>query len=489
MSTTRGLTRRGLLGGSLAAGAAALAGPAAARGPGAGRYADVVVVGAGLAGLTAARRVHRAGRSVIVLEARGRVGGRCFSRPIGAGADDVANMGATFVGPTQTRVQALMSELGIHRFPTYAKGDLVWYEDGKAKPYRGLIPPSSDPQAVIQIGTVVLPDIDGMARGVPLDAPWKAQHAEEWDSITLETWAEQNISSAKARAIFALSVEAVLSVEPRDVSLLYFLFYVHAAGSINALVANAGAGGAQDYRVSGGTQRIAITLARHLGDRVQLGRPVQGIEHAGRDVVVRAGGEAVRCRRVIVAIPPNLGARIVYEPALPARRNQLMQRMPVGSLIKTIAVYERPFWRAEGLNGQVTSVKGPVQATFDASPQSGRPGVLMGFIDGDDARALSDRSFAVRRRAALASYERYFGARAARPRAYLDHVWDREVYTGGCPVGVMPPGVMTEYGPALRGPVGRIHWAGTETATRWNGYMDGAVRSGERAASEVLAAL
>ncbi|MGI8863813.1 MAG: flavin monoamine oxidase family protein [Solirubrobacteraceae bacterium] len=490
------ITRRRFVAGTLAAGAAAavpIDAEAATRhrhrrapGP---RKADVVVVGAGLSGLTAARAIRAAGKSVVVLEARNRVGGRCLSRPIGAGATDVANMGATFVGPTQRRVLALMSELGIGRFPTYATGKLLWYEDGKGTPYTGTIPPSDDPLAVVELGVKTLPAIDSMASTVPLDAPYNAPRATEWDSMTVETWAEQNILRAKARAIFALAVEGVLSVEPRDISLLYFLFYVAAAGGVTSLVANAGAGGAQDYRVSGGTQGIAQAMARQLGNRVVLSRPVREIAQSARGVTVHTDKLTVKGRRVIVAIPPNLAGRISYSPGVPALRDQLTQRMPVGSLIKTIAVYDRPFWRDHGLNGQANSDLGPVKVTFDASPASGTPGVLLGFIDADDARELSDLPAAERASRALASCARYFGPQALRPRTYFDQVWDREVFTGGCPVGVMPPGVMTEYGRALRAPVDRIHWAGTETATVWTGYMDGAVQAGQRAAAEVLAGL
>jgi monoamine oxidase len=492
------ITRRRFVAGTIATGAAAAV-PAAAEAKERKRkpkrdhasnrhFADVVVVGAGLAGLTAARELHNAGRSVIVLEARNRVGGRCLSRSLGPGASDVANLGATWIGPTQHKIQALMAELGIGKFPTYSTGKLLWYENGKATPYTGTVPPAN-PVAVLQVGELTIPQLDRMANTVPLDAPWAAPNAVEWDSMTVDTWTKQNVNTFDGQKLIALAVEAVLSVEPRDVSLLYFLFYVHAAGGVNPLVANAGDGGAQDFRVTRGTQRISIKIAHQLGKRVFLRRPVRRIDHGPRGATVHSDSLSVKCKEVIVAIPPNLAGRIEYSPGVPALRDQLTQRAPVGSLIKTIAVYDTPFWREQGFNGQVTSDQGPVKVMFDACPASGTPGVLLGFVDGDDARQLSDLSARQRASAALQSYVRYFGRQAGHPRRYFDHVWDREIYTGGCPVGITPPGVLTEYGPALREPVGRIHWAGTETATVWTGYMDGAVQSGQRAASEVLAAL
>lgn len=492
--TDHRISRRRLIGGGVAAGAGAIgvAAPdaeAAKRRSSHMHRADVCVVGGGISGLTAARALHRAGKSVIVLEARDRVGGRCFSRPI-RGASDVANMGATFVGPTQTHVLALMSELGIAKFDTYSKGSLLWYENGKLSRYNGTIPPAS-PVAVAEVGEVTIPQVDKMAATVPTDAPWEAPNALEWDSMTVQTWAQQNIHTSDGQKLFALAVEAILSVEMQDISMLYFLWYINEAGGIDPLVNNAGAGGAQDFRVKGGTQLISDKMARQLGlgKRVFLKQPVRRISQTVRGAKVIADGMSVDCRRVIVAIPPHLAGKLVYDPNVTAMRMQLTQRVPIGSLIKTIAVYPQPFWRSQGLNGEVTSDQGPVKVMFDASPESGVPGVLLGFIDGNDARALDDKPFSVRKAAALESYVRYFGPQAANPTQYLDTVWAQELYTGGCPAGVTPPGVLTEYGPAFRAPCGRIHWAGTETADVWAGYMDGGVQSGQRAAHEVLAAL
>ena len=452
------------------------------------RRADVCIVGAGLAGLTAARELRNAGKRVIVLEARKRVGGRCLSRSLGPGASDVANLGATFVGPTQHRILKLMSDLGIAKFPTYSTGNLIWYENGQRKTYSGTIPPSN-PVAVAEAAVKLL-QIDNMAKTVPLDAPWKAAQAQEWDGMTVETWANENIVNKDTRDLVALLIQAVFSVEPRDMSMLYLLFYIHSAGATNDLIANAGAGGGQDFRVSGGTQRIAEELVKRIGKkRVLLGRRVDRIRQSDRGARVYAGGLTIKCKRVIVAIPPHLAGRIFYKPRLPYLRDHYTQRLGIGSLIKTVAVYDRPFWRDEGLNGQANSDEGPVKVVFDGSPQSGKPGVLIGFVDGEDARALASASNEVRARESLKSYVRYFGPKAGAPRMYFDHPWDREVYTGGCPVDVASPGVLTSFGHTVREPVGRIHWAGTETATVWHGYMDGAVQSGERAAREVLARL
>jgi monoamine oxidase len=450
--------------------------------------ADVAIVGAGLAGLSAARALTQAGKRVIVLEARDRVGGRCYSIPI-PGASDVANMGATFVGPTQHNVLRLMSELGITTFPVYSTGSLLFYENGKKTPYTGTIPPASDPVGLVELGEVILPEIDRMAQTVPTDTPWTAANAPAWDAETVLSWAQSQTSSQEAIKLINLAVEAVLSVEAQDISLLYLLWYTACAGSFEVLVSNAGTGGAQDFRVTGGTQRIANTVAAQLGKRVLRNQPVSLIDQRARRVLVHGATATVEAEQVIVAIPPHLAGRLNYAPILPGLRDQLTQRMPIGSLIKTIAAYPEPFWRSQGLNGQVTSDQGPVKVMFDASPESGTPGVLLGFIDGDDARALSDQPPAARRAAALQSYVTYFGPQAANPTFYVDLAWEAEEFSRGCPVGVAAPGVITEYWRALRAPIGRIHWAGTETATVWAGYMDGAIASGHRAAQEVLAAL
>jgi monoamine oxidase len=480
-----GLSRRELV----LAGAAGLAAPAvnageahaaaARRRTGARRSADVVVVGAGLAGLTAARDLVARGRSVIVLEARDRVGGRTLNASVGGG--QVVEVGGQWVGPTQDRIMALATSLGVRTFKTYTTGQQVLQYAGTRSLFTGLIPPVGD-AAVADTGHW-LGLVQQLSATVPLDAPWTAPRAAEWDAQTVETWKQANVPTAGGRFLFDLAVQAIFAAEPRDLSLLHFLFYCRAGGGLANLASTAG--GAQDSRFVGGSQLVSIRLAARLGRRLVLRAPVRRIEQHSAGVRVHSDNGVYAARRVIVAVPPALAGRIDYQPILPGLRDQLTQRMPQGSVIKAEAVYATPFWRSQGLNGYANGDVGPVKLTWDNSPPSGRPGVLVAFVLGTEARALARRPAAARRAAVLAGLEGLFGPPAASPVRYIEHAWAEEEWTRGCYVGFMPPGVWSDYGDQLRAPVGRIHWAGTETATVWNGYMDGAVRSGERAAAAV----
>lgn len=463
---------------------------------------DVAVVGAGLAGLVAARRLAEQGMRPFVVEARDRVGGRLLNEEIGEGK--VVEVGGQWIGPTQERIAALAAELGVGTFPTHDEGLHLIEISGRRASYSG-------PITETRIGLVrelsrALPSLalvdfeqararlDRMARKVPLEAPWAAPRAAAWDAQTFATWVRRNTRTAKARTLFELATEAVWAAEPADVSLLHVLFYTHSGGGFNSLVGTGG--GAQQDRFHGGSQRLALLMAEQLGaDRLRLEAPVRRIEQSAGGVLVRAdgpGGEpaglAVRAAHAIVAVPPTLAGRIAYDPPLPALRDQLTQRMPQGAVIKAMAVYERSFWREQGLSGQAVSDAGPARVVFDNSPPDGSPGVLLGFLEGRLAREWGARPAEERRAAVLAGHARLFGERAARPARYLERVWGDEEWTRGCYGCLMTTGGWTEYGSALRDPVGRLHWAGAETATVWSGYMDGAVRSGERAAAEVLAA-
>jgi monoamine oxidase len=243
----------------------------------------------------------------------------------------------------------------------------------------------------------------------------------------------------------------------------------------------------QDSPFVGGSQLISIRAARSLGKRIMLSQPVRRISQDRFGVAVHADELTVHGRAAIVTGPPSLTGLIRYEPDLPTARAQLLQRFPQGSAIKVQAVYPRPFWRRRGLAGQVTSDTGPIRLTFDNCPPDGSPGVMLGSVEGHSARVFGALSARRRRADAIACFVRYFGRQAANPIGYIEMNWSAEPWTRGCCVGFAPPGVLTDYGHAIRAPFGRIHWAGAETSDYGNGYRDGAVRSGERAAREAIA--
>jgi monoamine oxidase len=504
-SDQRGVTRRRFVAGTLASGAAAAV-PSAAQAAaarrsrphraGSTRHADAVVVGAGFAGLTAARQIAHAGHSVLVVEARDRVGGRVWNHDLGGGV--VSERGGTFVGPTQNRVMALAKALGVRTFNTYDQGDDVFWSDGMRSTYSDKSPLGTAPPGLAAGETIAdVLRLDQMSKQVPVEAPWESKNAAEWETYTLERWVEENSKTPQFKELVHTATRPIFGAEPRELSLLFTLFYIASSGNPK----NPGTfernfdtrGGAQQARFAGGSQLIAIRAARELGSRVVLDSPVRRIEQSSRGVAVISDRVMVKAKRVIVAVPPTLAGRIDYEPLLPFERDQLTQRYGQGTLTKVAAVYDLPFWRAAGLTGTAVSTNGPVTATFDDSPPEAGlrkgPGIIFGFVGGDDARAHARLSPAARRAAVLDQLAQFFGPKAKHAKAYFETSWSGERWTRGCPVGIPAVGSLLSYGPWLRTPVGRIHWAGTETSDYWNGYMDGAVRSGERAAGEVLKGL
>jgi len=454
---------------------------------------EVVVVGAGLAGLSAARELEKLGVDVAVVEARDRVGGRTLNEPIGDG--QIVELGGQWVGPGQDAVLALIDELGLETFPTWVEGRNVFERKGRITTYGGTIP-KVNPLSLAEVG-MALRKIDRMAARVDVERPWTQAELADWDAETFATWMRRNTRTGAARDMLRLAIEAVWAAEPEDVSLLHALFYVRSAGSLELLLDTEG--GAQEARVVGGTQLISERMALQLEGPILLGRPVRrirwgqvpgdvpaGVPEIGpNSVTVEADGLTVAAKAAVVALPPALAGRLEYDPVLPARRDGLTQRMVQGTVVKCHAIYDEPFWRAEGLSGQATSADGPVSVTFDNSPPSGRPGVLLAFLEGNAARRATDLHPDQRREMVLDGLMRLFGPRAGRPERFVDKAWAADEYSRGCYGGYLPTGAWLTYGEALRAPVGPIHWAGAETAVRWAGYMDGAVTSGVRAAREV----
>lgn len=443
------------------------------------RQADVIIVGGGLAGLTAARTLTESKRSVILLEARDRVGGRTWSKfdvPGGGWID----MGGQFVGPTQDRILSLADAVGVSRFPAFHTGkDVFIFQGKKLEGPAGSMP---IPEADLQELSAAFEKIGTMANQVPTEDPGSAKQAAEWDSQTVETWMFNNISSVAARFVMRAGILGYLAVEPRDISFLHLLFYIHAGGGVEKLHKFGLA-----ERFQGGVQTLSNKVAEQLGDKVILNSEVIKITQTDDGVIVTTNHGTFKGKRVIVAMPPALAGRIIYQPNLPANRDGYTQRSFMASTIKIHAVYPTPFWREQGLSGQIISDEPPLDATHDNTPPSGKPGIMAGFIFGQNGRNFADKTPAEIESAAIAALVKYFGKEAAKPIAFYIANWPNETWSRGCYSGQMPPGVWTGYPNALRNPVDRIHWAGTETSTQWWGYMEGAVRSGERAANEIIA--
>ena len=444
---------------------------------------DVVIVGAGFAGLTAARELTKRGIDVLVLEARDRVGGRTWTvRQDGYWLD----IGGQWTGPGQDRIRALGEEIGVASFPTWPDGEHLQYTEGmEMRRWTGAAP-DTDIETLGKVMQAVIA-FDQLSQEIPLDAPWNAPNAKQLDSMTVQNWMDQNIESERARDGFQTAIEAVYAAEPHDVSLLHALFYAKSGMGFFYLVSTEG--GAQADRFDGGMQLVAEKVAQELGDRVRLNSPVRKISQANGSVTVESDGFSAQGKLCVVTAPPALAGRIDYDPPMPPLRDHLTTRAPMGSVIKVHAIYDTPWWRDEGLSGRVVSDTGPIKVVFDNSPPEGKPGMLMGFIEGGDGRRLSNIDAGERRKIALDCFVRYFGDKAAKPAEYIEGNWPGEQWSRGCYGAVFPAGTLVSAGEALRQPVGRIHWAGTETSEIFCGYVDGAVRSGERVATEVLEVL
>jgi monoamine oxidase len=434
------------------------------------RRVDVVIVGAGLAGLTTARELEKGGASVCVLEARDRVGGRTLDHPIGGG--HVVEGGGQYVGPGQERVLALAKGLGIATFPAYQKGKLVASVGGLRLALPADRADSADLKRVKGL-------LESLAATVSTDAPWAAAHARDWDDETVAGWLAKNTRDEATKLFFDISISAELG-PASSISLLYYLFIIRSAGSIHALEVDA-----QERRFVGGPQLLSKRLAGPLADRLVLDSPVLRIvDDKKQTVEVESKRLKVLARRVVVAMMPSDTRRIAFTPALPPARRGLVEAWRGDLSIKANVVYDEPFWRKDGLSGLGLSDRPPIGVTFDNSPPDGSRGVLLAFLTEDGVA----KDPVVRRGAVLAGLAELFGGRAKTPVTYIDNDWSSDGWTTGC-VSPLPRNVLTRFGHALRTAVGRIHWAGTETSEAWCGYMDGAVRSGERVAAEVLASL
>lgn len=444
--------------------------------------ADVCVVGAGYAGLTAARRLQQAGRSVVVLEARDRVGGRTWRHELADGTP--IDRGAGWLGPYHDRALAMVDELGTTTYKTWVQGKHLLVDGDRLRRYTGLIPKIS-PIAVATIGLNQL-RIDRMSKRVPVEAPWTAKRAAEWDATTVGAFLDRTgIRSEVGQALFEMAVRGLFTGDLHDTSFLHLLWLVRGHHSINKLFSIEK--GAQENLVVGGLGGMANLLAAALGaDVVRLGAPVRSVAQTSDRVVVEATGATVTARHVVVTTPPSLALEIDFDPALPQDRAALYRGAAAGPESKTLIVYDEPFWRSDGLSGQTAHPGSVSEVTIDSSPSSGTPGVIGSFTFGSVATRADAMEPAERRSALLAALAARLGPRAANPIDVVETPWWKEEWTRGCSMAHLTPGTLTRYGHLLQEPMGRVHWAGTETSGVSHGAVDGAIRSGERAAAEVL---
>jgi monoamine oxidase len=443
------------------------------------RGAKVIVVGAGISGVTAARELSRAGVSVTVLETRERVGGKMYTARIG---EDAVDLGAHWIGPGQRRLAALARELGVQTEPQYLSGKNVLIYGGRRSTFKGTIPKIS-PLALVE-AQVAIWRLEAMCKRASPGV--LTNETRKWDEISLGEWERRWLRTRGARLVIDLSTELVFGAEPGELSLLFFLRYLQAGGGWTAVTEFEG--GAQQDHFVGGSQQLCLRMAEELEEGVVRGAAVEEVSHDEGGIAVRTTSGSFEGERLVVAVSPALAARIRYSPSLPMARDALTQRMFMGAYMKGIAIYERPWWREQGLSGLAYRDVAPVQMVVDASGRGGR-GTLMAFITGRAALELGPRPAQERRDAVIAALVEMLGPAAARPADYLDFNWHDEPWSRGGPVGLMGPSTFVPLEDALREPVGRIHWAGTETAREWTGYMEGGIEAGERAASEVLAAI
>ncbi|MBO9695248.1 MAG: FAD-dependent oxidoreductase, partial [Sphingopyxis sp.] len=418
-------------------------------------------------------------KSVVVLEARDRVGGR--TKP-GMLAGHRIDLGGMWVGPTQTRIVALGDEYGVRRYVTPAVGDRVSVIDGDARVGKSPFDDSTHSEFV-----ALYQRINELSATVPPETPWTAPNADVLDSKTFRTWIEEQTENAALRSNLDRLATAMITTESASISMLYLLFYVRSGDDLGTLT---GLGeGAQKWLYHGGVHQIAEGIAKELGERVVLDCPVHHIRQDAGGVEIVAEQGIWKAKQVIVALPPAMCARIRFSPVLPPARDKLQQRYPMGSAIKFWAAYKRPFWRERGLSGYAYFDKSDVTNAIDATPHGAREGLLAGFIEAGRAIQWSGADIKARRTLVLGELARAFGPEALEAIDYVDNDWSVEEWSHGCYGGNATPGTLTMLGTALRKPVGRVHWAGTETSPIWAGYIDGAVRAGERAATEAAAAL
>lgn len=441
-------------------------------------HLDVIVIGAGLAGLKATTELKKAGKKVLLLEARDRVGGRCKTGKI---CENSIDLGGQWVGPQQKLLLAEAKDMGVQTYEQYVKGTHVLSRNGKIQYYKSDLPKLS------AISLIELAFIqrrwDREMNTLPVGQPWLAPKAKEWDGETLESWINKNVYTEGAKDFVRAVSSAIFCCNSSQLSYLFFLEYLRQGHGIEVLLGTKGC--AQQDKFLGSAWQIPKRMADTLDGNLILNTPVLKLEQNEQFVKVFTQDDIYLAKNVIVAIPPVLASKIEYIPPLPTKRLKMLQSMVMGTVIKVHLAYNKPFWRLQNFSGAAVGLDVPVSVVFDQSPQDESKGILVGLIEADHAVALSAMDEQTRRQKIIDNFVHFFGAQAAQPIEYVEQDWIKEEWSEGGYVAHMPPGTMTTYGDCIREPYGRIHWAGTETATEWMGYLDGALQSGIRAAAEL----
>ena len=443
---------------------------------------DVVIVGAGAAGLTAANELATHGRSVAVFEARDRVGGRLWTDTVDGA---MLEIGGQWVSPDQHALIETIAELGLSTYSRYREGDSVYIgPDGTARRFTGeAFPVAADTERVIAEVTARL---DAIVAEIDPGRPWAHEKAAEWDAISLDAWlrAQTDDDEAVRNLAFATG-SAMLTKPPHAFSLLQSLLMAASAGSYSNLVDE---DFILDKRVVGGLQQVPLRLAERLSGNVFLGEAVHTVEQTDSGATVRSSGMTVHARHVVLAVPPVLYTRISFAPALPRLQHQMHQHLSMGFVIKVHAVYDRPFWRDQGLSATAFSPYEVVHEAYDNTNADDERGTLVGFVSDRNADDLFRLDADGRRERILESLSHYYGNEAKRPIVYYESDWAAEEWTRGAYAASFDLGGLHRYGADLRTPVGSIHFACSDMAGAGYQHVDGAIRMGRRAAAEILAA-